>query len=66
MFNVECEMLNGETMLKVRRPVVSGSALLALLALMSFPQLLFASDQSRAKDIIQQTCVQCHRLVGQN
>ena len=24
----------------------------------------FASDQSRAKDLIQQTCVQCHRLEG--
>ena len=25
----------------------------------------FGSDQSRAKEIIQQTCVQCHRLEGQ-
>jgi len=26
--------------------------------------LAFASDQSRAKELIQQTCVQCHRLEG--
>jgi mono/diheme cytochrome c family protein len=41
-----------------------GSAVLALLGLVSFPPSLLASDQSRAKDIIQQTCVQCHRLEG--
>ena len=51
--------------MNVSRGVVIGSAVLALVGLMSSPRLLFASDQSRAKDIIQQTCVQCHRLEGQ-
>ena len=32
---------------------------------MLFPLLSFGSDQSRAKEVIQQTCVQCHRLEGQ-
>ena len=49
----------------LRNRVVIGSAALALLGLMSSPQLSFGSDQARAKDIIQQTCVQCHRLEGQ-
>jgi mono/diheme cytochrome c family protein len=42
-----------------------GSAALVWLGIMSSPQLSFGSDQARAKDIIQQTCVQCHRLEGQ-
>ena len=49
----------------LRNRVAIGSAALALLGLMPFPQLSFASDQVRAKEIIQQTCVQCHRLEGQ-
>ena len=52
-------------MLNVRIRVVIGSAALALLGLLLFPQLLLASDQVRAKEIIQQTCVQCHRMEGQ-
>ena len=52
-------------MLNVRIRVVIGSAVLVLVGLMSSPQLSFASDQARAKEIIQQTCVQCHRLEGQ-
>ena len=51
--------------MNVRRGVVIGGALLALVGLMSFPRLLFGSDQTRAKEMIQQTCVQCHRLEGQ-
>ena len=50
--------------MNVRSRVVIGSAVLALVGLISSPPLLFASDQLRAKDIIQQTCVQCHRLEG--
>src|SRR5574341_1314224 len=46
------------------RGIVVGGALLALVGLMSFPRLLFGSDQPRAKEILQQTCVQCHRLEG--
>ena len=48
----------------VRRGVVIGSALLALVGLMSSPRLSFGSDQLRAKEILQQACVQCHRLEG--
>jgi mono/diheme cytochrome c family protein len=50
--------------MNVRRGMVIGGALLALLGLMSSPRLLFGSDQPRAKEILQQTCVQCHRLEG--
>ena len=50
--------------MNVRSGVVIGSAVLALVGLMSSPRLSFGSDQSRANEIIQQTCVQCHRLEG--
>jgi mono/diheme cytochrome c family protein len=46
------------------RGVVIGGALFALVGLMSFPRLLFGSDQNRAKELIHQTCIQCHRLEG--
>lgn len=49
----------------VSRGVMIGGAVIALVGLMSFPRLLFGSDQSRAKELIQQACVQCHRLEGQ-
>ncbi len=52
-------------MLNVSIRVIFGSAALVLLGLMSFPQLSFGSDHTRAKELIQQTCVQCHRLEGQ-
>ncbi|THJ19075.1 MAG: c-type cytochrome [Nitrospira sp. CG24B] len=52
-------------MLNVRVRVFIGSAALAWLGLMSSPQLSFGSDHTRAKELIQQTCVQCHRLEGQ-
>lgn len=52
-------------MLNVRIRMVIGSAALAWLGLMSSPQLSFGSDHTRAKELIQQTCVQCHRLEGQ-
>ena len=51
--------------MNVRRGLVIGGATLALVAVMSSPSLSFGSDQLRAKDVIQQTCVQCHRLEGQ-
>jgi mono/diheme cytochrome c family protein len=38
---------------------------MVLVALMSFPKLLLGSDENRAKELIQQACVQCHRLEGQ-
>lgn len=51
--------------MNVRRGLVMGGVVLTLVGLMSFPRPSFASDQLRAKEIIQQTCVQCHRLEGQ-
>ena len=51
--------------MNVRRGVVIGGVVLTLMGLVSFPRLSFASDQSRAKEMIQQTCAQCHRLEGQ-
>ena len=51
--------------MNVRRGLVIGGAVLALVGLMSPPPLAFGSDQVRAKDMIQQTCAQCHRLEGQ-
>ncbi|HEU4503937.1 MAG TPA: hypothetical protein VFR79_03855, partial [Nitrospira sp.] len=51
--------------MKVSRGIMMGGAVLALVGLMSFPRLLFGSDPSRAKELIQQACVQCHRLEGQ-
>jgi mono/diheme cytochrome c family protein len=50
--------------MKVRRWMMIGGAVIALAGLMSFPRLLFGSDQPRAKELIQQACVQCHRLEG--
>lgn len=50
--------------MNVRRGVVIGGALLALVGLMSSPRLLFGNDEHRAKELIQQACVQCHRLEG--
>jgi len=47
-----------------RHGVLIGGAVIVVVGLMSFPRLLFASDQARGKEIIQQTCAQCHRLEG--
>jgi mono/diheme cytochrome c family protein len=49
----------------MRRGAIIGGALIALVGLMSFPRILFGSDQTRAKELIQQACVSCHRLEGQ-
>ncbi len=43
---------------------VIGAAVTLIVGLLSFHDLSFASDQSRAKELIEQTCVQCHRLEG--
>ncbi|MCX5723603.1 MAG: c-type cytochrome [Nitrospirae bacterium] len=50
--------------MQTRRVMVVGAMLMLAVAMGLSPRLLFGSDQSRAKDIIQQTCVQCHRLEG--
>ena len=47
-----------------RRKQVIGTAVTLIVWLVSFQDPSFASDPSRAKDLIQQTCVQCHRLEG--
>jgi mono/diheme cytochrome c family protein len=49
--------------MNMRRGTVIGSAFIALMGLMSSFGVS-ASDQSRAKEVLQQTCVQCHRLEG--
>lgn len=48
----------------INKRMVTGSALITLVGLMSFSGVSLASDQSRAKEIFQQSCVQCHRLEG--
>jgi mono/diheme cytochrome c family protein len=49
----------------MKRGVMIGGAVLALAVLTSFPRLLFGGESFRVKELIQQTCVQCHRLEGQ-
>ncbi len=44
--------------------VMSGGLVLALVGMMSSPDLLFAGDHVRATELIQQTCVHCHRFEG--
>src|SRR5262245_41818524 len=51
--------------MEMSKGLVVGGALLLIVAFMSFPRLLFGSDPDRAKELIQQACVQCHRLEGQ-
>lgn len=51
--------------MNLKRGMVIGGALVTLIGLMSAPRLLFGSDQPRAKELLQQVCVQCHRLEGQ-
>src|SRR5512132_1008111 len=48
----------------VSRGFAIGCTLVVLVALMSLPRLLLGSDHARAKELIQQACVQCHRLEG--
>lgn len=50
--------------MQARRVMVVGAILVLAAAMGLSPRLLFGGDQSRAKEIIQQTCVQCHRLEG--
>ena len=49
----------------IRRGIVIGHALIALSGLMLYSGVSFAGDQMAAKEILQQNCVQCHRLEGQ-
>ena len=47
-----------------RMRVRIGAAGMWLVGMLMFQGPSFANDQLRAKDLIQQTCVQCHRLEG--
>ena len=44
--------------------VVVGTIVLALIGVLSEPPQLFASEHARAQELIQQTCVHCHRFEG--
>jgi mono/diheme cytochrome c family protein len=44
---------------------IAGAAMALMVWLVSFQEPSFSSDQPRAKELIQQTCRQCHRLEGQ-
>ncbi len=47
-----------------RRTILIGAALIGLVGLMSVPRLLFGADHPRAKELLEQACVSCHRLEG--
>ena len=48
----------------LRKGVGIGALVLTLIGVIVSPSLLFASDHVRAKELIQQTCVHCHRFEG--
>lgn len=50
--------------MNLRKGVVVGSMVCALVGVLSPPPLLLASGHTRAKELLQQTCVHCHRLEG--
>lgn len=47
-----------------KRLVFIGAVLIAMIGLMSAPRLLFGGNPARAKELLQQACVSCHRLEG--
>ncbi|HEU4684231.1 MAG TPA: c-type cytochrome [Nitrospira sp.] len=51
--------------MRMRRGMTIGAAALGLAGLLAVPRVLLGSDQIRAKELVQQTCAQCHRLEGQ-
>ena len=50
--------------MKRKRQALIGGLLIALVGLAGWPPHAVAGDQAGAKALIQQTCVQCHRLEG--
>ena len=48
----------------MRRKALLGGALIALAGQLSMSMVSLGYDQIGAKDIVQQTCAQCHRLEG--
>ena len=53
-----------EALMHLRKGVGIGALVLTLVGVMFSPSLLFAGDHTRAKELIQQTCVHCHRFEG--
>ena len=51
--------------MKIRRAVALSLALFVGVAMGFFPKPPFGGDQQRAKDLVQNTCAQCHRFEGQ-
>lgn len=51
--------------MRMRKVMAVGCAVMVLTGLISRPKVLLGSDESRTKALLQQTCVQCHRLEGQ-
>ncbi len=51
-------------MMQGKKLVKAGAIVAVVVAMGVTPKLLFGSDQSRAKELIQQACVSCHRLEG--
>jgi mono/diheme cytochrome c family protein len=50
--------------MNLQKGMAVGGVVLTLVGVMSAPNRIFASDQSRVKELIQQSCVHCHRLEG--
>jgi len=50
--------------MSLQKGVAVGVMMLTLVGALAAPTLLYANDESRAKELIQQACVQCHRLEG--
>lgn len=48
----------------LRRGVIIASVLILMAGLLSVPRLLLGSDHQRAKELIEQACIGCHRLQG--
>lgn len=47
-----------------RQTIVGGCAVLGLLLSVGAPQMLFGSNEPRARELIQQACASCHRFEG--
>ena len=47
-----------------RRWIAAMAAVMVITGLLSSPHLLFGSPQSNAKELIEYSCVQCHRVQG--
>ncbi|NGZ04078.1 MAG: hypothetical protein CV090_13630, partial [Nitrospira sp. WS238] len=50
--------------MNLSKGVAAGVVVLTLVGVLASPKLMYANDESRAKELIQQTCMHCHRLEG--